>query len=251
MVLNDLENIEGTDAEIRCHWHEFLVDIFISCILNLRLILLSLPFSFFFLVFTYGCPCEVHTRSVAKRYRCGHWLWSKDLLIFIDYKKYRVRDFGIFLFFFFSMEVEFCSRAQALLMPTYNITFTIPGGYMGERACSIRVNWTRLIQTDKVNVNSFGIYVSEYRKVSQDYREQFQTHIFVNVTSVVIFFTILRKNRKLFKFSKILYSGDKYLKPILFWRYLHCTVDIPNPVTILLENNRCFNFSLTQLCMVN
>lgn len=71
-VLNDLENIEGTDAEIRCHWHGFLVDIFISWILNLRITLQSLPFSFFFLVFTYGCPCEVHTRSVAKRYRCGH-----------------------------------------------------------------------------------------------------------------------------------------------------------------------------------
>lgn len=92
-----------------------------------------------------------------------------------------------FLFsFFFSMEVEFWSRARASFMPTCNITFTIPGGYVGERACSIRVNWTRLTQTDKVNVNSSGIYVSEYRKVSQDYREQFQIHIFVNVTSVVI-----------------------------------------------------------------
>lgn len=41
-------------------------------------------------------------------------------------------------------------------------------------------------KTDKVNVNSFGIYVSEYRKVSQDYREQFQIYIFVNVASIVI-----------------------------------------------------------------
>lgn len=45
-----------------------------------------------------------------------------------------------FCFFFFSMEVEFSPRVRASLMPTYNITFTIPGGYVGERACSIRVN---------------------------------------------------------------------------------------------------------------
>lgn len=151
-VLNDLENIEGTDAEIRCHWHGFLVDIFISCILNLRLTLQSLPFSFFFLVFTYGCPCEVHTRSVAKRYRCGHWLWSKDLLLFIDCKKYACTTSEFLFFFFFSMEVEFSPRVRASLMPTYNITFTIPGGYVGERACSIRVNWTRLTRRTRLTL---------------------------------------------------------------------------------------------------
>lgn len=96
-------------------------------------------------------------------------VWSLTLIqrFVVIYRLWKVSRARLrnFCFAFFLVEVEFCSRARASFMPTCNITFTIPGGYVGERACSIRVNWTRLTQTDKVNVNSFGIYVSEYRKV--------------------------------------------------------------------------------------
>ena len=45
-VFNDLENIEGTDVQSRCHWHGFLADIFISRIFYVHAIFDSLPVPF-------------------------------------------------------------------------------------------------------------------------------------------------------------------------------------------------------------
>lgn len=149
-VVNDLENVEGTNPLLGVT-RTILADIFISGAcpfgsnLFFRFILLASDCRCLFLF------CGVHTRSAAERHRCGHWLLSNGLLLFVDYGNLSwaiLKSFvrrGIF--------VGEYSDACVYLWHHFHGSWRL----RGRPARSIRANRTRLTRTGKVNINSLRV----------------------------------------------------------------------------------------------